>query len=203
MARTSCRAKAPRFGAGDGDPHGCRDFLEDVVEALLSMSRFRVKTSIRLDSAAATLCVVLPVEGVAVELRCVRVLCGWLVLSMLPDVRAPACADYSRISFVRGLPHHLVSFGRVPCSGPLSIKGGESLFSERLLNCVATDIIAHFFPHKSGTFSSFDMAKLCCCMNRENLIVMLLILITGNKTEKCYNVCLLNEWQFSRCFWHI
>jgi len=121
----SCRAKAQCIGAGGGDTRGFRDLLEDVVEDLLFVSGFRGKTSIQLDSAAATLCVVLPPEGVVVELRCARGLRGWLVLSISLMF---ACAGYPRISFVRGLPHHLVSFGRVPCSGPLSIKGAKSCF---------------------------------------------------------------------------
>ena len=83
----SCRAKAQCLGAGGGDTRGCRDLLEDVVEDLLSMSRLRVKTFVRMDSAAATLCVVFPPEGVVVELRCVRVLREWLVLTVLLVVR--------------------------------------------------------------------------------------------------------------------
>ena len=74
VARASCRAKAPCLGADGGDTRWCRALLEDVVVDLLSVSRLQVKTSVRLDSAAATLCVVFPLDGVVVELRCARVL---------------------------------------------------------------------------------------------------------------------------------
>jgi hypothetical protein len=44
VARVSCRAKALRFGADDGDARGRRSLREDVVVVLLSVPRFRVKT---------------------------------------------------------------------------------------------------------------------------------------------------------------
>ena len=58
MSRWSYRAKALCFGTDDVDARGRRSPPEDVVEVLLFMSEFRVKTQVRLDSAAATLCAV-------------------------------------------------------------------------------------------------------------------------------------------------
>lgn len=48
VARVSCRAKTPRFGADDGDACGRRSPLEDVVVVLLSVPEFWVKTLVRL-----------------------------------------------------------------------------------------------------------------------------------------------------------
>jgi hypothetical protein len=52
-------AKAQRFGANDGDACGCRDPLEGVVAATLSVLGFRVKIQDLVVSMTATLlCVV-------------------------------------------------------------------------------------------------------------------------------------------------
>ena len=50
VAWVSCRAKAPCFGAGDGDARGRRYLLEEVVVVLLSVARFRVKTFVYFDA---------------------------------------------------------------------------------------------------------------------------------------------------------
>lgn len=71
MARVSCRAKASCLGADDGVTRGYRALLEDVV-VVLFVSWLQVKIFVRVDSAAATLCAVLPIGGVVVELRCAR-----------------------------------------------------------------------------------------------------------------------------------
>ena len=42
------RAKAPRFGAGDGDTRGCHYPLGGVVVGIFPVTGFRVKTQARL-----------------------------------------------------------------------------------------------------------------------------------------------------------
>ena len=48
MTRVKIRAKAPCFGAGDGDTYGCHYPLGGVVVGILSVTGLRVKTLARL-----------------------------------------------------------------------------------------------------------------------------------------------------------